>query len=202
MEEKEILKKLKQRYSCKNFDETKKVSEEDIKEMIEIFRLSPSMLNIQPWKIFIISEKNLKKELQKYASDQKQVWENSHLIVFARKISFDKKYFEKLSIWTKNKEIYENNIEKFLKKFSEDNLKNWAETQVSIALWNVINFLTLKNINSCAIWVFDRKKFDEILNLTEKWYSSVFNLCIWYEKEKKSFIIKNRLKSEEIAEFI
>lgn len=200
--EKNFLKILQKRYSCKEFDWNKNINEKDIAEIIEIFRLSPSMLNIQPWKIFIIKDKNLKQKLQKYAWNQKQVWENSHFIIFARKNRIDENYISLLSENIKNKEIFSENIKNFLRKMSEEEQKIWWISQVSIALWNVINFLTLKEIDSCAIWVFDREKFDEILGLKEKWYSSVFNLAIWYAKQKKFFIVKNRLKTEEIVEFL
>ena len=55
-----FLKNFAKRYSCKEFDENKKVSLSDLNEIVEVFRLSPSMLNIQPWKLFIIEDKNLK----------------------------------------------------------------------------------------------------------------------------------------------
>lgn len=197
-----FLKFLKKRYSCKEFDTNKKVSKEDLSEIIEIFRLSPSMLNIQPWKIFIIENENLKQELQKYAWNQKQVWENSHFIVFARKNEIDKNYISLLSENAKNKEKFSENIKNFIEKMTKEEQEIWWISQVSIAFWNVLNFLALKNIDSCAIWVFDRKKFDEILKLNEKWFSSVFNLAIWYAKQKQLLVIKNRLKTENIVEYL
>lgn len=197
-----FLENLKKRFSCKNFDTSKKVSPEDLAEIIEVFRLSPSMLNIQPWKIFVIEDENLKKNLQNFAGNQKQVWENSHLLVFARRWDFDENFLEKISENMKEKEIFKKNISNFLQNFSSEQLAHWADTQVSVALGGVLNFLALKQIDACAIWVFDREKFDEILNLKEKWYASVFNICIWYAKEKKLFIKKNRLKTEDIVEFL
>jgi nitroreductase family protein len=68
-----FLKNFAKRYSCKEFDENKKVSLSDLNEIVEVFRLSPSMLNIQPWKLFIIEDKNLKKSLQTHSLNQEQV---------------------------------------------------------------------------------------------------------------------------------
>lgn len=147
----EFLNVLKRRYSCKIFDTSKKVSSEDLAEIIDIFRFSPSMLNIQPWKMFIIEDENLKKNLQNFAGNQKQVGENSHLLVFARKTDFDENFLEKLSENMKEKEIFKKNISNFLKNFSDEQRVQWAETQVSVALGGILNFLALKQIDACAI---------------------------------------------------
>lgn len=200
--ENDFLKLFKKRYSCKNFLETKKVNQQDLDELIEIFRLSPSMLNIQPWKIFIIENKQLKQELQRYSSDQKQVWTNSHYIVFARKNKIDDNYISDIVKWLKNENLAFESIKNFLSWMNEKQKEIWAISQVSIALWNIIWFLALKQIDSCPIWIFDREKYDEILGLKEKWYSSVFNIAIWYASEKKFIINKKRLNSDIISEYV
>lgn len=192
-----FIENLKTRFSARGFDSSKKISDSDLEEIIEVFRLSPSMLNVQPWKIFVIKDENTKKELQKYSANQDQVWINSHFLVFARKNQVDDLHLQKVAKWEPKRE----KIKNFLNNMSESQKTEWAVSQVSIALWNVIAFLADKKIDSCPIWIFDREKYDEILGLKEKWYSSVFNIAIWYSTDT-NISPKDRLNREDIVEFL
>lgn len=198
----DYIKKMKCRYSCKNFSPEKKVTSNDIDEIIQIFRLAPSMLNIQPWKLFIIKDDEKKQVLQSYSANQKQVWINSHVLVFARKQKIDEKHIRLISNWLKESEVAFETIQSFMNTMSEKEQENWSITQVSIALGNVISFLAEKEIDSCPIWIFDREKYDEFLWLTQKWYNSVFALVIWYAAKKRLFPIKKRLDVSHIVEYI
>lgn len=195
-----FLKNFAERYSCKEFDENKKVSLSDLNEIVEVFRLSPSMLNIQPWKLFIIEDKNLKKSLQTHSLNQEQVWTNSHLLVFARKNHIDDEHIFEV-IWQKEKnQVYEW-IKWFMDSMSELEKEVWAISQVSVAFWNVISFLAEKKIDSCPIWLLNRENYDKVLHLNEKWYSTVFALVIWYAKQEHQ-TNKKRLEQKYIAEYI
>lgn len=195
-----FLKNFAKRYSCKEFDENKKVSLSDLNEIVEVFRLSPSMLNIQPWKLFIIEDKNLKRSLQTHSLNQEQVWTNSHLLVFARKNHIDDEHIFEV-IWKKEKnQVYEW-IKWFMDSMSELEKEVWAISQVSVALWNVISFLAEKEIDSCPIWLLNRENYDKVLHLNEKWYSTVFALVIWYAKQEHQ-TNKKRLEQKYIAEYI
>ena len=195
-----FLKNFAKRYSCKEFDENKKVSLSDLNEIVEVFRLSPSMLNIQPWKLFIIEDKNLKKSLQTHSLNQEQVWTNSHLLVFARKNHIDDEHIFEV-IWQKEKnQVYEW-IKWFMGSMSELEKEVWAISQVSVALWNVISFLAERKIDSCPIWLLNRENYDKVLHLNEKWYSTVFALVIWYAKQEHQ-TNKKRLEQKYIAEYI
>lgn len=51
------------RYTTKRYDAGKKVSDQQIKELQEILRLSPSSINSQPWKFTFVGDESLKKQL-------------------------------------------------------------------------------------------------------------------------------------------
>ncbi|MBF0913795.1 nitroreductase family protein [Candidatus Gracilibacteria bacterium] len=195
-----FLKNFAKRYSCKEFDENKKVSLSDLNEIVEVFRLSPSMLNIQPWKLFIIEDKNLKKSLQTHSLNQEQVGTNSHFLVFARKNHIDDEHiFEVIGQKEKN-QVYEG-IKGFMDSMSELEKEVWAISQVSVALGNVISFLAEKKIDSCPIGLLKRENYDKVLHLNEKGYSTVFALVIGYAKQEHQ-TNKKRLEQKYIAEYI
>ena len=50
---------IKRRESCRDYDETKKVSREDLTAMVEAARLCPSACNSQPWHLVVVDTPEL-----------------------------------------------------------------------------------------------------------------------------------------------
>ncbi|MDF4367587.1 nitroreductase family protein, partial [Vibrio parahaemolyticus] len=50
----QIITDLNSRYTAKKYDETKRVSQEDMAIIKEALRLSASSINSQPWKFIVI----------------------------------------------------------------------------------------------------------------------------------------------------
>ena len=78
MEFKELLTK---RYATKLF-QPKAVPEETMQELLEMIQLAPSGLNIQPWRIKVVSDAETKAQLLAGAQDEPQIGSCSHLLVF------------------------------------------------------------------------------------------------------------------------
>ena len=76
------------RYATKKFDATKKISTEDLNTLKEAIRLSSSSYGMQPYKILIIENPELRAQLQAAAWGQSQIVDASHLIVFANITNF------------------------------------------------------------------------------------------------------------------
>ncbi|WQR65726.1 NAD(P)H-dependent oxidoreductase [Helicobacter pylori] len=54
---------LNERHSCKMFDSHYAFSSEELEEIAEIARLSPSSYNTQPWHFVMVTNKDLKKQI-------------------------------------------------------------------------------------------------------------------------------------------
>lgn len=61
---KTFLELVEKRISCRNYIE-RKVSEEDIKSILEAARLAPSACNKQPWRFAVVNDKEIKTKLIK-----------------------------------------------------------------------------------------------------------------------------------------
>lgn len=207
-----IIDSLIWRYATKSFDTTKKVSQVDLDEIIEAFRLTPSSFWLEPWKLIIIENEQLKKDLMEHSYHQKQVGESSHLLVFAWVKCIDDDYIDshldkavKIT-WTKREDLswYENMMKWYFSAM-DDNLKEkWTREQVFIALWNVMSVLAFKWIDSCAIGWFNPKKYDEILGLKEKGLETVVALPIWYRSPEDKYAQKPKVRfdREQVVEII
>ena len=77
MEFKDII---QQRYAVRQFED-RKVPEDLIQELLEMIVLTPSALNLQPWKIKVVSDQKTKDELYEGTWEQAHVKTCSHLLV-------------------------------------------------------------------------------------------------------------------------
>ncbi|WP_300926318.1 nitroreductase family protein, partial [Helicobacter rodentium] len=58
----EFLDIVKARYSCRNFKDSA-IKQEDLEYILEAGRLSPSSLGLEPWRFYIVQDKNKKADI-------------------------------------------------------------------------------------------------------------------------------------------
>ena len=83
----ELRDAIAQRYATKHFD-GRAIPEETVRELLELIRWAPSGLNIQPWKIKVVSDAGVKKELAEATYGEPQIESCSHLLVFCADSDF------------------------------------------------------------------------------------------------------------------
>jgi len=77
----DVIRAIKERRSINFFDSEKGLSEDKLKELIEVANLSPSSFNLQPWKVIVVRDPGKKKVLRKCAFDQPKVEEAPVILV-------------------------------------------------------------------------------------------------------------------------
>lgn len=91
-----VLDIINQRASIRDFSD-KKIPEDEIKQILEAARLSPSWMNVQPWHFICVENEESKKALSTLANGQKQVEKASHLIlILADQDAWEKERFQKV----------------------------------------------------------------------------------------------------------
>ena len=78
-----LITNLNKRYATKVFDPSKKVSEADMEKLLESIRLSASSMGLQPYKVLIVENPEIRKELRKASYNQPQITDASALLIFA-----------------------------------------------------------------------------------------------------------------------
>src|SRR4051812_35586766 len=78
----ELINALNWRYAVKRMN-GEKVPEGKLNNILEATRLSASSMGLQPYKVFVIQNEELRKRLLPAINNQPQVTEGSHLLVFA-----------------------------------------------------------------------------------------------------------------------
>lgn len=77
----DVIEAIRERRSINFFDQTEKIADEKLREIIEIANLSPSSFNLQPWRLVIVRTPEGKKILRKCAFDQAKVEEASAVLI-------------------------------------------------------------------------------------------------------------------------
>lgn len=185
-----FLKNLQWRYATKAFDPEKKISEEDLKKIMEAIRFSPSSFGLQPYHIHIISNAELRKELQAHAWHQPQVADASHFLVFSARTDLTSRIEQLMEHMSGGKPEVREQLkayENMMIGFSDDRepswVKSWAERQAYIALGFAVAACAEMGIDSCPMEGFDTAAFDKILKMPEHLKSAV-SLAIGHRKEE------------------
>ncbi len=192
MEFKELV---HERYAVREYD-NRKIDDKDISEIIELVRLSPSGLNLQPWKIKIVHDNNLKEKLYQNSSKlNKHIASCSHLLVFCADTEI---HVEKIIGIMRDSGLPENDIKdyeelvsNYIDKVTLEDLKRY----VYIAVVQGVYAAKSLGIDSCIIGGFDPDTYSEILDLPSNLNPTLL-ITLGYAADKPG--PKIRLAKEDI----
>lgn len=188
----DTLKIRKWRYATKKFDPAKKVSDEDLETLLEATRLSASSYGLQPYHIYVISNKEIREKLKPVSWGQSQITDASHVIVFANSTDFDAHlvddYLENVSetrnIPQEGLKGYGDFMKSKLLDLPSDIKGNWTTKQVYLAFGNAMQAAAELQIDTCPMEGFEPEKYNEILGLDEKNQNAAVVLAIGYRSKE------------------
>jgi nitroreductase len=202
-----IIEQLNKRYATKKFDASRKLSDNDLDNLLEAIRLSASSFGLQAYKILVVENEAIRKQLRLAAWNQSQITDASQLLVFAVNTNFGEnevdRFVENIAN-TRDLDIaslsdYAGKMKQTFKRPQEE-IQVWLTRQVYIALGFGLVSAAAMDIDTCPIEGFDSNKFDEILELKEKGLKSVVLLAIGYrsQDDKYQYLTKVRRCKEEM----
>ncbi len=190
------LEKLQWRYATKRFDSSKKLSNEKLNILKETFNLTATSFGLQPIKLVVISNAELKEKLMALTFNQTQVRDSSHLLILCIEKEIDKHFivdhFKRVE-GTRNtpREILEPFEKNLIASFTEKEtaeIRDWMINQLYLTLGALLTVCAVENIDSCPMEGFEPTKYDELLGLDKKGLESVIVLPIGYRDESDFFI--------------
>lgn len=191
---------VKERYATKLFD-GKIIPQSKVNKLLEMIRYAASSFNIQPWKIIVIKDTELKEKLSPVSWNQPQITSCSHLLVFCgdKNIASHIDKLENLMIESGAKpddiKPYIEMMRGFERNLTDEQKLSWAQRQTFLALGNALNGAKSLGFDSCPMEGFDPKGYAKILKLPDNLVPTA--LCpIGYAADKPK--PKLRLPEEEI----
>lgn len=205
----DFMKAMDFRHACKVFDDTKKISDEEMKFILEAGRKSPSSFGMEAWKFLVITNEELKAKIRPACWNQVQVTSCSHLVIVLAGIDsvkvqsgIPKKRFMRRDMPQETLDfymgIYASHLEKVLS--SDENIYSWTARQSYIAAGNMMTAAAYIGIDSCPIEGFDKQQVEEILELDTSKYQLSLVLPFGYRLNEQSSQL--RLPFDEVVEFI
>ena len=207
--ENDFLKAMDFRHACKIFDETKKVSDEDINFILEAGRKSPSSFGMEAWKFLVITNDELKEKLKPFCWNQPQITTCSHLVIVLARIESVKPESGLPEARFKRREMPQDKLDFYLNLYAEhlketlssdENIYSWTSKQSYIALGNMMTAAAYVGVDSCPIEGFEKEKIEEVLELDTTKYQLSCVLPLGYRLNEQS--TQQRLPFEEVVEFI
>lgn len=203
-----FLKNQNWRYATKKFDATKKITAEDLDILKEAIRLSSSSYGLQPYKVILVENPELRAKIQPSAWGQSQIVEASHLIVFANEINFGtigiddyiKNASETRAIPAESLQGYADFMKANITALSEDNRNNWTAKQTYLALGNLLNAAAELKIDVTPMEGFVPAEVNEILELEALGLNATLIATLGYrhEDDATQYYKKVRKSNEDL----
>ena len=203
-----LIDKLRTRYATKKFDPSRKLPAAQLDELLSAVQLSPSSFGLQPYKILVVEDPEVRRRLRDAAHGQAQLTDASQVIVFASETNIDenlvKSYIDNIAktrhLGRHHLEGFENNMIGAVNRLSEDQKIAWSHKQAYIALGVLLTAAAELGIDACPMEGFEAGKFDEILGLKEKGLAVSVIAAIGFHAEDDNYanLPKVRRPKEEL----
>ena len=204
-----IIESLEWRYATKKFDNTKKLSKQQLQTIKKAFNLTATSYGLQTLSLVIIENKEIREKLLPFAFNQKQVIDASHLLVLCYPDAFDGANVEEYFNRVKQERETPDEILKPFRDFLMNDFDSKSEldkhkafiNQTYIALGNLMTVCALEKIDSCPMEGFNPSKFDEVLKLKDKNLKSALLLPVGF-RAKDDFMAKEKKVRKSLSEII
>jgi len=180
------------RYATKKFNSEKKISNSDLEILKEAIQLSTSSYGLQPYKVIIVENEEIRKQLQPASWGQSQITDASHLFVFASITNVDAEY---INNFVENMAKTRNIPVESIKAYADFMIGNittltpekqfiWSQKQAYLALANLLNVAAELKIDVTPMEGFIPEQYNKILGLTEKGLSATLVATIGYRADE------------------
>lgn len=191
-------------HACKAFDESKKISEEQLLEILEAGRLTPSSFGLEHTRMLVISNQELKEAMMSFCWNQKQFPTSSEVVVLKSLVSDIIAPSEYIQKSMQERGLDERFMQR-LQAFQEANFKeradfeSWSMKQAYLVASSMVNCAAFMGIDSCYIEGFEREKLEEFFKIdTQKERIALILTFSYRVKEQKP---KHRKPLQDLVEF-
>lgn len=205
-----LIDHLNWRHAVKAYDPSKKVSEENISKIIEAARLAPTSSGLQPFKLLVVRDADIKKKLAEGALNPDCMRDASHVIIFAAWDRYTEERIDKVyDFTTEERGLPKGRFASYTDKLKSIYLPqpaelNFAHTarQTYIALGLALAQAAELKIDTTPVEGFNNEWVDEVLDLKKHGLKSVSLMYVGYADQEKDWLgsmKKVRVPKEEFV---
>ncbi|TXR51492.1 NAD(P)H-dependent oxidoreductase [Reinekea thalattae] len=191
-----LIDKLNWRYATKKMDPSKAVPEDKLQRILEAIRLTATSSGLQPYEVIVVSNPELRQQIQPNAWDQAQITEGSHLLVFAAWDNYTEDRINEMFDLVNDERGFKNEgwenyrqmlLSNYPQRSAEENYQH-AARQAYIGLGTALIAAAEEQVDCTPMEGFVPEKVDEILGLKERGLRSVILLPLGYRAEEGDWL--------------
>lgn len=204
-----LIESLNWRYATKKMNGNA-VPQDKVDQIIEATRLAPTSSGLQPFRLIVITNQELKEKLVPASYNQSQIADSSHLLVFAAWDNYTEKRINDVFAFMHKErgtppestaEYQKTVINMYVPRPAEVNF-NHAARQAYIGLGMAIAEAAELKVDATPMEGFDAAKYDEILGLAEKGLKSVAILPLGYRDEAGDWLVNLKKVRTPLSDFV
>ena len=205
-----LINTLQWRYATKKFNPAKEVPQEKLDRILEAIRLTATSSGLQPYEVFVVTNKEVREKIKPIAWNQEQITDGSHLLVFA---AWDNYTADRINMMFdlvneqrgfKN-EGWENYRQMLLgtypKRDAEVNYQH-AARQAYIGVGTALIAAAEEQVDATPMEGFDPKALDEILGLKALGLRSVVILPLGYRADEGDWLVSLKKVRRSREDFV
>ena len=205
-----LLEDLNWRHAVKAFKPNEKVSQENIDKIIEATRLAPTSSGLQPFRLLVVEDQDIKDKLVKGALNPECMQECSHIIIFAGWKDYSEQKIDDVYDMTTDKRglprgrfnSYTDQLKQHVANQSaEENFEHIAR-QAYIGLGLALAQAAELKVDSCPAEGFSTDLVDEVLELDKQGLKSIVLMYVGVADPERDWIgsmAKVRIPTEEFV---
>jgi nitroreductase / dihydropteridine reductase len=193
----DLIQKLQWRYAAKKMNPAKAVPQEKVDRILEAIRLTATSSGLQPYEVFVVTNKEVREKIKPIAWNQEQITDGSHLLVFA---AWDNYTAERINTMFDlvnaqrgfSSEGWENYRKMLLSTYPQRDAEvnfNHAARQAYIGLGTALIAAAEEQVDATPMEGFDPKALDEILGLKARGLRSVAILPLGYRADEGDWLV-------------
>ncbi|WP_200975270.1 NAD(P)H-dependent oxidoreductase [Echinicola sp. 20G] len=204
-----LIENLEWRYATKKMNGNV-VPQEKVDYILEAARLAPSSSGLQPYRVLVITDPEIKEKIKPIAWDQSQITDASHILVFASwdKYTEDKivevfqKTLEERGLPMDTMDAYKERLWGMYSQLPEAWHANHAAKQAYIAFGMAIAAAAEQKVDATPMEGFDNAALDKLLGLEEHGLKSAVILPLGYRDASEDWLVKMKKVRTAKEEFL
>jgi nitroreductase len=201
---------LNWRYATKKFDPTRTVPPEKLERILEAVRLTPTSSGLQPFELLVVTNPEIRAQIQAVGWNQAQITEGSHLLVFAAWDDITAERIDAMFDLTNEQrggtnegwENYRGMLKGIVAGRGTEGNYQAAARQAYIGLGAALIAAAFEEVDATPMEGFDPAAVDQILGLGERHLRSVIILPLGYRADAGDWLVNLKKVRRPRADFI
>ena len=204
-----LIEALNWRYAVKKMN-GQPVEQDKVDQIIAAAHLAPTSSGLQPFKVIVVTNQELKEKIAPIAFNQSQVIDSSHLLIFAAFENYTEEGIDAtFSYMNAERGLPESATDAYkaqlkgmiLPRTAEENF-NHAARQAYIGFGVAIAQAALLKVDATPMEGFNAPALDELLELNKQGLKSVTLLPLGYRDEANDWLVNLKKVRKPLSEFV